>query len=131
MVYVKAEAAAVNARRGIVPEAVADAIRRACDEVLAGEHADQFPVDVFQTGSGTSTNMNVNEVLAHRATELLDDGEVVHPNDHVNASQSSNDVIPTRHAHRGRHGHRAPPDAGARSTCGPRCSIAPPSSTTP
>ena len=93
IVLVKAEAAAVNAARGVIDEARADAIRRACDEVLAGEFADQFPVDVFQTGSGTSSNMNVNEVVASRAAELL--GDDVHPNDHVNASQSSNDVVPT------------------------------------
>ena len=93
IVMIKDEAAAANARRGVIEATVAWAIRQACDEVLSGAMADQFPVDVFQTGSGTSTNMNVNEVLAHRAAELL--GAVVHPNDHVNASQSSNDVIPS------------------------------------
>ncbi len=90
---VKAEAAAVNLATGVLPSDLAGAIVTAADEVVAGAHRDQFPVDVFQTGSGTSTNMNVNEVIAHRASELA--GRAVHPNDHVNASQSSNDVIPT------------------------------------
>ena len=93
LVEIKLVAAAVNEREGVIAADVAAAIRRAAEEVLAGEHLDQFPVDVFQTGSGTSTNMNVNEVLAHRASELL--GAPVHPNDDVNASQSSNDVFPT------------------------------------
>ena len=96
---IKREAAVVNAEMGTVPEEVARAIVRAADEVIAGEHADQFPVDVFQTGSGTSTNMNVNEVLSNRAIEILGGArgskDPVHPNDHVNAGQSSNDVIPT------------------------------------
>ena len=69
------------------------AIRQAADEIVRGEMADQFPVDVFQTGSGTSTNMNMNEVIANRAAEIL--GDAVHPNDHVNASQSSNDTFPS------------------------------------
>ena len=93
LVEIKLVAAAVNEREGVITADIAAAIRRAAEEVLAGEHRDQFPVDVFQTGSGTSTNMNVNEVLAHRASELL--GAPVHPNDDVNASQSSNDVFPT------------------------------------
>ncbi len=93
MVLVKRAAAPVNARLGVIPDEVASAIVAAADAVLVGEHDDQFPVDVFQTGSGTSTNMNVNEVLSTLATELL--GSPVHPNDHVNASQSSNDVFPT------------------------------------
>jgi fumarate hydratase class II len=90
---VKAEAAAVNLAHGVIDGATAGSIVRAADEVLDGAFDDQFPVDVFQTGSGTSTNMNVNEVIAHRATELA--GVDVHPNDHVNASQSSNDVVPS------------------------------------
>ena len=99
MARIKREAAAVNAEMGIVPEDVAEAIRQAADEILDGKRRDDFPVDVFQTGSGTSTNMNVNEVIANRAIEILG-GEVgskspVHPNDHVNAGQSSNDTIPT------------------------------------
>jgi fumarate hydratase class II len=89
---IKSAAAVVNRRHGLVPDACARAIGAAAAEVASGAWADQFPVDVFQTGSGTSTNMNVNEVVAHRASELL--GEPVHPNDHVNASQSSNDTFP-------------------------------------
>jgi fumarate hydratase class II len=90
---VKAAAARVNARLGVLPPDVADAVAAAADEVADGAHADQFPVDVFQTGSGTSTNMNVNEVLAALASRRL--GRRVHPNDEVNASQSSNDTFPT------------------------------------
>ena len=89
----KGAAAAVNAELDIIPVRVAEAIRAAAAEVRAGAHDDQFPVDVFQTGSGTSSNMNVNEVLATLASEVL--GERVHPNDHVNASQSSNDMFPS------------------------------------
>ena len=72
---------------------VADAIVAAADEVATGAHDAHFPIDVFQTGSGTSSNMNTNEVIATLATKAL--GKDVHPNDHVNASQSSNDVFPT------------------------------------
>ncbi len=90
---VKSEAAKVNLRAGVIEATVADGIVAACEEIIDGLMDDQFPVDVFQTGSGTSTNMNVNEVVAHRASELV--GRPVHPNDHVNASQSSNDVVPT------------------------------------
>ncbi len=90
---VKGAAAAVNAHLGIVQPNVADAIMAAAGEVAAGEWNDQFPVDVFQTGSGTSSNMNTNEVIASLASERL--GRTVHPNDEVNASQSSNDVFPT------------------------------------
>ena len=90
---VKAAAARVNARIGVLPEDVAAAIAAAADEVAAGAHDAQFPVDVFQTGSGTSSNMNANEVIATLATRAS--GTPVHPNDHVNASQSSNDVFPT------------------------------------
>ena len=89
---IKKTAAETNARLGLLDEVRASAIAAAADRILAGEHSDQFPVDVFQTGSGTSTNMNVNEVLAHLASEP---GAQVNPNDHVNMSQSSNDVIPT------------------------------------
>jgi fumarate hydratase class II len=95
---VKKGAAQANRELGLVEEEKADAIVEAADEVIAGDHDDQFPVDVFQTGSGTSSNMNANEVIANRAAELLgeDIGDrVVHPNDHVNYGQSSNDVIPT------------------------------------
>jgi fumarate hydratase class II len=95
---IKGEAAAVNEEMGIVPAEVAQAIRRAAAEIIEGKLAGQFPLDVFQTGSATSTNMNANEVLANRAIEILGGtigSKKVHPNDHVNAGQSSNDVIPT------------------------------------
>jgi fumarate hydratase class II len=95
---VKKAAAQANLALGLVPEEKANAIIEAADEVIEGEHDDQFPVDVFQTGSGTSSNMNANEVIANRATEIVG-GEIgsreIHPNDHVNYGQSSNDVIPT------------------------------------
>ncbi len=89
----KAAAARVNRRLGVLDADVADAIATAADQVAAGEHDAHFPVDVFQTGSGTSSNMNANEVIATLATRAL--GRDVHPNDHVNASQSSNDTFPT------------------------------------
>jgi fumarate hydratase class II len=91
--HVKAAAAEVNAELGVVEQDLADAVVAAADEIVAGQHLDHFPVDVFQTGSGTSSNMNMNEVLATLATRRL--GREVHPNDHVNASQSSNDTFPT------------------------------------
>ena len=90
---IKAAAAKVNASLGVIPDDMAKAIIAAADEVAAGQWDDHFPIDVFQTGSGTSSNMNTNEVLASLATEKL--GAAVHPNDHVNASQSSNDVFPS------------------------------------
>jgi fumarate hydratase class II len=90
---IKRSAAAVNAELGVIPDDVAKAIASAADEIVRGEWDAQFPIDVFQTGSGTSTNMNTNEVLASLATERL--GSAVHPNDHVNASQSSNDTFPS------------------------------------
>jgi fumarate hydratase, class II len=93
LAMIKAECAAVNGDLDVLTSAIAAAVRQAADEIVAGEMADQFPVDVFQTGSGTSTNMNLNEVIANRAGELC--GEAVHPNDHVNASQSSNDTFPS------------------------------------
>ncbi|HEY6777493.1 MAG TPA: class II fumarate hydratase [Thermoleophilaceae bacterium] len=86
---IKASAARVNAELGLLDADVAERIARAGDEVAAGEHDDQFPIDVFQTGSGTSSNMNANEVIASLA------GEDVHPNDQVNMGQSSNDVFPS------------------------------------
>jgi fumarate hydratase class II len=85
----KAEAARVNAELGLLDADIAERVARAGDEVAAGEHDDQFPIDVFQTGSGTSSNMNANEVIASLA------GEGVHANDHVNMGQSSNDVFPS------------------------------------
>jgi fumarate hydratase class II len=90
---IKGAAAVVNARLGVVEGEVADAIVAASADVAAGTWNDHFPIDVFQTGSGTSSNMNANEVIASLASERL--GRQVHPNDHVNASQSSNDVFPT------------------------------------
>jgi fumarate hydratase class II len=90
---IKAAAAAVNAEMGILPPELAEAIRQAADEVARGDWDEHFPIDIFQTGSGTSSNMNANEVIATLATERL--GQPVHPNDHVNASQSSNDVFPS------------------------------------
>ncbi|MFE5872697.1 class II fumarate hydratase [Streptomyces roseifaciens] len=90
---IKAAAAKVNAELGVVDKDVAEAIEAAAAEVAEGRWDDHFPVDVFQTGSGTSSNMNTNEVVATLASERL--GRPVHPNDHVNASQSSNDVFPS------------------------------------
>jgi len=90
---IKAAAAKVNARLGVLEEPLAQAVQEAAAEVAEGRWDDHFPVDVFQTGSGTSSNMNTNEVLATLATDKL--GRPVHPNDHVNASQSSNDVFPS------------------------------------
>jgi len=99
LVEVKRAAALANRDLGLLDEAKAQAIVRAADEVLDGRHPAEFPLSVWQTGSGTQTNMNVNEVLANRASELLG-GErgpqrLVHPNDEVNRGQSSNDVVPT------------------------------------
>ncbi|MDQ1644211.1 MAG: fumarate hydratase, class, partial [Cryptosporangiaceae bacterium] len=90
---IKAAAAIVNARLGVLDQPVADAIAAAATEVAEGRWDAEFPVDVFQTGSGTSSNMNANEVIATLASERL--GKPVHPNDDVNASQSSNDVFPS------------------------------------
>jgi fumarate hydratase class II len=90
---IKAACAAANRDLGFLSADMAEAIIQAAGAVAAGQYDDQFPVDVFQTGSGTSTNMNANEVLARLASERL--GTQVHPNDHINMSQSSNDVIPT------------------------------------
>ncbi|HEY2643773.1 MAG TPA: class II fumarate hydratase [Galbitalea sp.] len=90
---IKKAAATANASLGVIDQKVADAIVEAAETIIAGHHHDQFPIDVYQTGSGTSSNMNINEVLAALATKYL--GSPVHPNDHVNASQSSNDVFPT------------------------------------
>ena len=90
---IKRSAALANAELGILERQLADAIVAAADTIIAGEHHDQFPIDVYQTGSGTSSNMNMNEVLSTLATRIA--GTTVHPNDHVNASQSSNDVFPT------------------------------------
>jgi aspartate ammonia-lyase len=99
IVHIKRAAALTHRGTKRLDKKRADAIVKAADEVLAGEHADQFVVDVYQAGAGTSMNMNVNEVLANRANELLGAArgtyDPVHPNDHVNMAQSTNDVIPT------------------------------------
>src|SRR5687767_2221690 len=99
VVWIKRSAALTHKETGRLDARLADAIVRAADEVLGGQHRDQFIVDVYQAGAGTSHNMNVNEVLANRANELLgaERGSYapVHPNDHVNMAQSTNDVIPT------------------------------------
>jgi fumarate hydratase class II len=95
---IKRSAAEANAELGLLEPRLAEAIARAAEEVAEGRLDDQFVVDIFQTGSGTSTNMNANEVIANRAAELLGGqrgSKLVHPNDHVNLGQSSNDVIPT------------------------------------
>jgi fumarate hydratase, class II len=98
--FLKKAAALVNFDLGVLPKEKADVIAKVCDEILAGKHDDQFPLVIFQTGSGTQSNMNVNEVVANRAHELMggkldDDKKMVHPNDDVNKSQSSNDTFPT------------------------------------
>ncbi len=94
--FIKAAAAATNAELGDLDANLADAIQAAAKEVADGELDEHFVLDIFQTGSGTSTNMNANEVIANRAKQILGNGPSgVHPNDHVNQSQSSNDVIPT------------------------------------
>ena len=99
MALIKKAAATANAQADRLPRDLTDAIVRAADEVIGGKHADQFVVDVFQAGAGTSLHMNVNEVIANRAAELLGgergDYRRVHPNDHVNLGQSTNDVFPT------------------------------------
>jgi fumarate hydratase, class II len=93
LVSIKGAAAVVNGKLGVLDSDMAQAIHDAAAQIAGGEHLDQFPVDVFQTGSGTSSNMNANEVIATLAARRL--GRPVHPNDHVNASQSSNDVFPS------------------------------------
>jgi fumarate hydratase, class II len=98
LALIKKGAASVNGEMGLLPHDVAAAVVKAAGEVADGGFDEQFPVDIFQTGSGTSTNMNANEVIANRACEILGKekgAKAVHPNDHVNKGQSSNDVIPT------------------------------------
>ena len=99
VVWIKRSAALVHKQTGRLDARLADAIVQAADEVLGGQHRDQFIVDVYQAGAGTSHNMNCNEVLANRANEILGGArgtyQPVHPNDHVNMAQSTNDVIPT------------------------------------
>ncbi len=93
LALVKHSCAAANLALGLIDETKARAIQQAADSIIEGQHLQHFPIDVFQTGSGTSTNMNANEVIARLASEIA--GEAIHPNDHVNMSQSSNDVFPT------------------------------------
>jgi fumarate hydratase class II len=93
LAQIKRAAAIVNEKLGIIAADIRDAIVASADEIISGKHHDHFPVDTYQTGSGTSSNMNINEVLGNLATTKR--GDTVHPNDHVNASQSSNDVFPT------------------------------------
>lgn len=93
LAFIKQAAAKANAELTLLETDIADAIISACQEIIDGQHLTQFPVDVFQTGSGTSSNMNANEVIATLASQKL--GKTVNPNDHVNMGQSSNDVIPT------------------------------------
>lgn len=98
-VLIKKAAARVNSELGLLDKSKAQAVQQAADEILTGKHRDQFIVDAYQAGAGTSHNMNVNEVLANRANEILGGKrgvyDLVHPNDHVNMAQSTNDVIPT------------------------------------
>jgi len=94
MASIKLVSARVNSELGVLDERKGGAIRAAALEIVEGKFRDNFPIDIFQTGSATSTNMNVNEVIAHRANEILGEN-TVHPNDHVNMSQSSNDVVPS------------------------------------
>ena len=99
LALVKRSAALVNLQLGVLDAPKAQAIAAAADEVMAGRHEREFPLSVWQTGSGTQTNMNMNEVLANRASVLmggpLGHGRLIHPNDEVNCGQSSNDVFPT------------------------------------
>lgn len=95
LVMIKRASADVNYRLGILTSSYHQAILSACDEILAGGHNGQFPLKIWQTGSGTQTNMNVNEVIATLARQYLKEENQIHPNDHVNLSQSSNDVFPT------------------------------------
>jgi len=107
----------VNGELSLLDAPIAAAIAQAADEVLAGQHPDAFPLSVWQTGSGTQTNMNMNEVLANRASELLGGGRGkqrrVHPNDHVNLGQSTNDIFRPRCTWR--------PRAARRTSCSRRC----------
>src|SRR2546426_1708234 len=99
LAIIKHAAASVNQELGLLDSKIADVIRAAASEVMDGKLDREFVVDIYQTGSGTSTNMNANEVIANRANEILGNPlgsrKPVHPNDHVNLGQSSNDVIPT------------------------------------
>eukprot|EP00657_Telonema_sp_P-1_P000726 TRINITY_DN11420_c0_g1_i1.p1 TRINITY_DN11420_c0_g1~~TRINITY_DN11420_c0_g1_i1.p1 ORF type:complete len:161 (-),score=12.65 TRINITY_DN11420_c0_g1_i1:87-569(-) len=96
--YVKTSAALANNELELISTEIAEVIEKASQEIIDGKHDEHFVIDIFQTGSGTSTNMNANEVIAHRANELNSNAKV-HPNDHVNFGQSSNDVIPVSYTH--------------------------------
>ena len=92
---IKSSAARVNGASGAIPEEVASLIQSAAQEVIEGKLDEHFPIDIYQTGSGTSSNMNANEVIANRASQLSAEKNLkVHPNDHVNCGQSSNDTFP-------------------------------------
>ncbi|WNJ96038.1 class II fumarate hydratase [Vibrio ruber] len=93
LAYIKQAAAQTNVQLGLLEDDIAKAIQLASQQIIDGQHLEQFPIDIFQTGSGTSSNMNANEVIATLASRILDDQ--IHPNDHVNMGQSSNDVVPT------------------------------------
>ncbi|MGL4673866.1 MAG: lyase family protein, partial [Wohlfahrtiimonas sp.] len=99
MAIVKRSAAIVNNEAGLLDDKKTKVILEACDEIIEGKHATEFPLAIWQTGSGTQTNMNLNEVIANRASELLGgergEARLIHPNDDVNKSQSSNDTFPT------------------------------------
>lgn len=95
IVRIKKSAAIANFKTGNLKQNISRAIVKSCDEILAGKFKDQFPLSSFQGGAGTAINMNVNEVLANRATEILDSKTIIHPNDHINKSQSTNDVNPS------------------------------------
>ena len=95
VVIIKRSAAIVNQELQLLDKNISDSIVNACDQILDGGYEQHFPVDIFQTGSGTSTNMNVNEVIAKLANNLSKEKIFIHPNDHVNMGQSSNDTIPT------------------------------------
>ena len=122
---VKLAAAQTNRELGLLDARRAGAITRAAREVIEGKLDDHFPLVVWQTGSGTQTNMNLNEVIANRANELLGGKlgakEPVHPNDHVNMSQSSNDSFPTAMHIAAAQRHRRRPDPGAERTCIASC----------
>ena len=120
--YLKAACARANLELGKLDEKLAKSIIAACEEVAAGKHDAHFPVDIYQTGSGTSTNTNANEVIANLANHRLGFGVgakgkegAVHPNDHVNMGQSSNDTFPTAMHIAAEHGHRPRLDPRARA----------------
>ena len=130
----KAAAARANAELGELPQDKAELIARAAQEVADGALDDEFPLVVFQTGSGTQTNMNANEVIAARANELAGAGRggksPVHPNDDVNRGQSSNDTFPAAMHVAARARARGPAAPGGRGRCATRCAPRRPTSTT-